>query len=78
MNYEEERVFFVSEYDRLNPNTRTEGIKRFYDNVEDKRYEYLGELLKKDDVILKIIEQKDTSERTAFSENLLQLLILKE
>ena len=29
--YEEERIFFASEYDRLNPKTREEATKQYYE-----------------------------------------------
>lgn len=35
--YDNERLFFVSEYDRLNPHTREQGIANFYQYLSDKK-----------------------------------------
>ena len=43
LGYEKERLFLPSEYDRVNPNTRSEGIKSFIKYLEVKRKECMLE-----------------------------------
>lgn len=39
--YSEERLFFSSEYERLNPHTREEGVRNFYSYLSEKKEEYI-------------------------------------
>ena len=45
-DYDEERVFFPSEYDRLNPATRARGVRRFLKYMERKRFQMAQKLIR--------------------------------
>lgn len=50
MLYDTERMFFVSEYDRLNPHTREDGINNFYQYLSDKKESYLKGIMDREAV----------------------------
>jgi hypothetical protein len=47
MLYEEERPFFVSEYERLNPFTREEGIRNFYQFMLSRKDHFQNQLVER-------------------------------
>lgn len=61
MLYEEERPFFVSEYERLNPFTREEGIRNFYRFMLSRKDHFQNQLVERGrSLVHNIMEEADS------------------